>query len=234
MIRFNPKDIDWLRDDLLTVAKDTRVLLFLHANMQDEDTHHIAELLQSFQYPVIFQGHKHTEGIEHWGGIPVVLTGALYGGDPKAGSYRMVHVRPEGITVQTRDFAKPAGILEPEEVVAFPQPSPMLKVIEPENDAFVNGNIILKVETSPDEPGSLEYRIPGISDWTPVTGKTGTWEEQISPPATPGRHLMTFRFTGENGAVALAHRDIKVPGGESARSMGKRPWFGSAGCACSQ
>ena len=87
LIRLNPDDIEWLRKDLKPVGKNTRVLLFMHANMPEEDTHHVVELLQPFASSVIFHGHSHSDAITRWGGVPVVVTGSLYGGNPKAGSY---------------------------------------------------------------------------------------------------------------------------------------------------
>ncbi|MFC1606701.1 PQQ-binding-like beta-propeller repeat protein [Candidatus Latescibacterota bacterium] len=212
LIRFNPKDIEWLKTDLETIKQDTRVLLFLHANMHAEDTHHVVELLQNFTYPVIFQGHRHRAGIDSWGNIPVVLTGSLYSGDPEAGSYQVVTVSPEGIFIRTRDFAKSVGEFEPDETITFRQPGPQVHVIEPDNEALVSGEIILSVETKPLSQGTLEYSIPGITDWTQVPGENGTWEASVKTPSAPGRYLMTLRFTGDDSSVVLAHRDIKAPG----------------------
>ncbi|MFC1508468.1 PQQ-binding-like beta-propeller repeat protein [Candidatus Omnitrophota bacterium] len=212
LIRFNPMDIDWLRSDLKTVKKDTRILLFMHANMREDDTHRIVELLQPFTNPVIFHGHRHSASIDTWGGIPVVLTGSLYGGTPEAGSYRVVNVTPDKIVVRTRDYAKPAGTLEPEEVVEFPQPGPQLHVIEPENEAFVSENMTLVVTAEPAQHGTLEYSIPGVIKWTSMLGEMGRWEETVPAPVEPGRHFLAFRYKGDNGSTILAHRVIKIPG----------------------
>ncbi|MBT4485075.1 MAG: hypothetical protein HOC71_15530, partial [Candidatus Latescibacteria bacterium] len=78
LIRFNPMDIEWLRKDLEKVDVDTRILLFMHANLPVEDTHHIVELLQHYSKPVIFMGHNHRDTIDSWGGIPVIKTNCLY------------------------------------------------------------------------------------------------------------------------------------------------------------
>jgi len=211
LIRFNPKDIEWLKKDLETVDKDTRVLLFLHANMQDEDTHHIVEFLQPFRFPVIFQGHRHSTGMDRWGGIPVVLTGALFGGEPEAGSYRIITVRNEGITVRTRDFAEPFGTLGPEELIEFQEPGPNLRIAEPDN-TVLNAGSTITVETDSDVPGVLDYRIPGYNDWTQVESDNGKWIIPAPTPDTPGRHFLAVRFRSDDGSVVLAHRDIIIPG----------------------
>ena len=212
LIRFNPMDIEWLRKDLETIDKDMRVLLFLHANMQEEDTHHIVKLLQQFRYPVIFQGHRHSSGIGAWGGIPVVLTGSLYGGNPKAGSYRLVKVGPDSITLRTRDFAETVRTPGHEELLAFLQHGPVLKVIEPENDAIIGSDTMLAVETDTGSPGTVEYSIPGVARWTQMQGGNGKWEASAPLPSIPGRYFLAFRYRGENGSIVLAHRDIRVPG----------------------
>jgi len=212
LIRLNPEELEWLRDDLKSVEKDTPVLLFLHANMQVDDTHRVVEILQQFRCPAIFQGHRHSVGIGAWGGVPVVLTGSLYGGTPEAGSFRIVTVKPDTIVVRTRDFAKPAGTLEPEEIVEYPQPGPEMRVIGIENEGFVSGTVTLAVETDPPSPGTVEYRIPGFNEWTSIQGKNGRWEVEAPMPADPGRHFLAFRFTGDDGSVVLAHRIVKTPG----------------------
>ena len=58
----------------------------------------------------------------------------------------------------------------------------------------------------------MEYSIPGLVGQPPMQGEKGRWEEAVAIPKTPGRHLLTVRFTGENGAVTLAHTVFKVPG----------------------
>jgi len=226
LIRFNPKDIEWLGKDLETVDRDTRVLLFLHANMQVEDTHNIVELLQPFARAVIFQGHRHSAGIDAWGGVPVVLTGSLYGGSPEAGSYRMVTVGIDGITLRTRDFAAPAGTFEPGEFVAYTRPGPEIRVTAPGNEALIEGKVMLSAAVDPVAPGVMEYAIPGIAEWTRMTGGDGMWEAGAPLPPIPGRYLATFRFTGDDGSVMLAHRVFKVPG-ERVREA----WFRNLGSA---
>ena len=211
LIRFNPKDIAWLKNDLDTVNKDTRVFLFMHANMQEEDTHHIVELLQPFKYPVIFQGHRHSAGMDRWGRVPVVLTGSLYGGTPEAGSYSVVNVHEEGITVRTRDFAETFGTFGPEEAVEFLETGPVLAIAEPDNTVLDAGGTIT-VETDSDVQGVLDYRIPGLDDWMQAVNENGKWIIPAPSPETPGRYFLAVRYTGDNGSVVLAHRDIVIPG----------------------
>ncbi|MDP2984380.1 MAG: PQQ-binding-like beta-propeller repeat protein [Candidatus Latescibacter sp.] len=226
LIRLTPTDIAWLSNDLRAVKKDRRILLFMHANVPEEDTSHIVELLQPFKYPVIFQGHTHNDAITKWGGVPVVVTGSLYGGTPKAGSYRVVTVQPDRILVRTRDFARPASTYEPKQAVEFPQSGPRLKVMAPKSDAPVSGNLIVTAGTEPAFPGAMEYSIPGFTKWTPMTGGNGMWKASAPLPVTPGRYLLTIRFTGENGAIVLAHTIFKVQG-EKVREIWTRD-LGSA------
>ncbi|MFA6472865.1 MAG: metallophosphoesterase, partial [Candidatus Latescibacterota bacterium] len=160
LIRLTPGDIEWLSNDLKGVKRDTRVLLFLHADMPEEDTSNVVELLQPFTYPVIFQGHAHSESITMWGGVPVVVTGALYGGKPEAGSYRVVTVQPDKITVKTRDFAKPGGMYEQEKTIEFLQPGPQVHIISPKSNAASRGSVSITAETKPARQGSMEYSVP--------------------------------------------------------------------------
>ncbi|MFC1552147.1 PQQ-binding-like beta-propeller repeat protein [Candidatus Latescibacterota bacterium] len=213
LIRFNPEDLTWLQNDLEHVDKDTPVLLVLHANMRIDDTHRVVEILQKFKYPTVFQGHRHSEGIEAWGGVPVVLTGSLYSGTPEAGSFRVVTVKPDTIVVRTRDFAQPAGTLEPEEIVEYFPKGPELHVTDLENESFVEGSLTLKVETYPVSPGIFEYSIPGFTDWTELAGENGKWADDVSVPADQGRYFIAMRFTGENGSIVLGHRTVKTSGG---------------------
>ena len=75
-------------------------MIFLHANMPEEDTHHVAELHSAFQpRNQSFRSHAHTESIGAWGNVPVVVTGSLYGGKPEAGSYHVVAVHGDGVSV---------------------------------------------------------------------------------------------------------------------------------------
>ena len=212
LIRLNPEELAWLRNDLKTVDKDTPVLLFMHANMEIDDTYRVVEILQPFNKPMIFQGHKHSAGIEAWGRIPVILTGSLYGGTPEAGSYNVVTVCPDKIVVQTHDYAKPAGTLEPAQTVMYPKPGPVLDIIEPVNEAKLSGNARLLVKTQPASPGKVEFSFPGFSEWTPMQQKNGSWEESADLPKSPGRYFLAVRFTGEDSSLSLAHRIIKVPG----------------------
>lgn len=212
LIRLTPTDIEWLRKDLNSVKKDTRILLFLHGNVPEGDTHDVVELLQTFKYPVIFQGHAHSESIRKWGGVPVVVTGALWGGNPKAGSYRLVTVKPDKIVVQTKDFAKQAGTLEPGKTIEIPQPGPQVHIIAPKNNTLVSGNVTLTATTKPVVPGVMEYSIPGFNKWTPMSGGNGKWETVAPMPTTPGHHLLALQFKGENGSIVLAHTVIRIPG----------------------
>lgn len=211
LIRLNPEELTWLRSDLKSIGKDTPVLLFMHANMQEEDTFNITEILQPFKYPAIFQGHKHSAGIEHWGGVPVILTGSLYGGKPEAGSYRIVTVKPGGITVRTRDFAQPPGTLDPEETVDFPLPGPELRVKTLGNKPIADGAVALQAETKPASSGVVEYSFPGFGDWTPMAGENGKWEAEARVPAASGSHLLLLRFRGDDGVIVLAHMVVEVP-----------------------
>lgn len=223
LIRFNPKDIEWLKNDLATVDKDTRILLFIHANMQDEDTHHIVELLQSFSQPTIFYGHSHRSAMRRWGGIPVVNTGSLWGGTPEAGSYRMVRVSKDAITVKTRDFSDPAGTFGPSETVVFQTPLPAIS-ISGTNPAILKPGETIKVETANSLSGTLEYKIAGISDWAPAQGANGKWSVAAPEAKTSGRYLLALRFTSTDSSIVLGHKDIIIPGGATnevwAKSLG--------------
>jgi outer membrane protein assembly factor BamB len=212
LIRLTPSDIEWLRKDLNPVKKDSRVILVLHANMPEEDTHNVVELLQPFKYPIIFQGHAHSESINRWGGVPVVVTGALYGGKPEAGSYRIVTVSPEKITVKTRDFAKTAAVYEPDQEIEYSKPGPKIHIISPKSDALATYSVSIALETKPAGTGAMEFSIPGFLKWTPMKFGNGKWEAAASLPANPGRHLLTFQFKGDDGSISLAHTVIKVPG----------------------
>ncbi len=212
LIRFNPEDIEWLRRDLSKIRKNTRLFLFMHANMPEDDTQRVVELLQPFARPVIFHGHSHSDAVTAWGGVPVVVTGSLYGGKPEAGSYRVVTVTPEQITVRTRDFATPAGTFGPEKTIEPLVPAPSLHILSPEDNADFRGKLTVKAEANPAAPGTLEYSIPGISKWTVIPGENGQWETEISTPSLPGRYFLAVRFTGENGAVTLSHREFTVAG----------------------
>ena len=226
LIRLNPEDISWFRHDLKAVKKDTRILLFMHADLPVEDTHHIVELLQPFRYPVIFQGHAHEESIGKWGGVPVVVTGSLYGGNPKAGSYRIVTVSPDRITVRTRDFADPEGAFGPETAIEFPPPGPNVRIIEPREGASRSGNLAITVATDAQSSGVMEYSIPGFAKWTPMTLSDGKWRASATLPDVPGRYLLTIQFKGQNGAVTLAHRTFIITG-EAVREAWSRD-LGSA------
>jgi len=212
LIRLNPKELAWLRNDLSTVEKNTPVLLFLHANMRIDDTHRLVEILQRFDRAVIFQGHLHSAGTDTWGGLPVILTGSLYGGSPEAGSYRLVTVKPDGIAMRTRDFAKPAGTFEPEEFVPFPTARPEIDVTEPVDESVVGDTVAITVKTAPSTPGTVEYSIPGFCDWTPLTQADGRWEVKAAAPGSPGRYFLALRFTGADSTVVLSHRTVRVPG----------------------
>ncbi len=213
LIRLDPADVAWLANDLRAVKKDTRVMIFLHANMPEEDTHHVAELLQPFGRAIVFQGHAHNESIEAWGNVPVVVTGALYGGKPEAGSYRVVTVCEDGVSVRTRDFASADHTPGPETRIPFTGPAPRMDVIEPRDEILVDGGTLkLKATVKPAAPGSMEYAVTGFVKWTAMTGGAGAWSADTTLPETPGRYLVTFRFKSEGGAVALSHRVVRVRG----------------------
>ncbi|MDD8014052.1 MAG: PQQ-binding-like beta-propeller repeat protein [Acidobacteriota bacterium] len=221
LIRLNPDDVEWLRKDLEGIGRKTRILLFLHADMPEEDTHHVVELLQSFEAPVIFQGHFHSDATDRWGGVPVVLTGALYGGSPEAGSFRVVTVSPRKITVRTRDFGTPAGTFGPETEVEFLPPGPKIRVLAPKNEAAVGRTLSVTAAAGPSARGRMEYSIPGFADWTPMKAVEEKWEALLPFAGAPGRHLLRLRFTGDDGAVAWAHAVFKSPG-EDVREIWSR------------
>lgn len=212
LIRLNPEDIEWLRRDLEKVRKDTRVLLFMHANMPESDTHRVVELLQPFKRPIIFHGHSHSDAVTAWGGVPVVVTGSLYGGTPEAGSYRVVTVTPDRISVRTRDFADAAVTFGPERVIAPSASAPRLTVVSPKAEATPAGKLEIVVEAKPAAPGTLEYSVSGISKWAEATGGNGRWTANAALPTIPGRYFLAIRFKGANGGVALAHREFTVAG----------------------
>ncbi len=212
LIRFNPKDISWLADDLTSVDKNTRVLLFLHANMADEDTHDIVELLQPFSRPTIFYGHSHTSGMKRWGGVPVINTGSLYGGNPEAGSYDIVTVTADSITVRTRDFASEEAVFSAPVAVVWQEPATALE-IEGENVIILNTGDTLAVSARGSN-GTLEYKILGaVNEWTAAEAAGGNWSVAIPETEIPGRYFLALRFTSENGTITLGHRDIEIPGG---------------------
>ena len=152
LIRLNPMELEWLRNDLKKVDKDKRVFVFLHAFMAGDDTYDLVEMLQHFRHPVIFRGHRHSEAIGKWGGVTMVITGALYGGGPKAGSYRIIKVLPEKIVIRTQDFAKPAGVLGPEQVLEPTPRGPQLSILKPPIGAAVGGSIRFAAEIKPVTP----------------------------------------------------------------------------------
>ncbi|MDY7009417.1 MAG: PQQ-binding-like beta-propeller repeat protein [Planctomycetota bacterium] len=69
----------------------------------------------------------------------MIITGALYGGHPKAGSYREVKVLPDRIVTRVRDFAKPAGTWEQEKVIAPPPPGQIPGRIAVDGDMIYYG-----------------------------------------------------------------------------------------------
>jgi outer membrane protein assembly factor BamB len=212
LIRLCPDDLTWLRDDLKKIRKDRRVLVFLHADMTGDDTFDLVEMLQNFKYPVIFRGHDHTEGIEKWGGVTVVVTGSLYGEAPAAGGYRIVTVRKDEIVTRTRDFATPDKAPGQEKTIELAQPGPKLRIIEPKPDAILEGSISVLAETDYDAPGGMEYLVPDSREWKPMQGGHGRWEAVVPAPASPGRHFLALRFKGDNGSVVWAHTPFTVPG----------------------
>lgn len=217
-IRLNPMDLAWLHEDLEDVDRDKQVLVFMHAYMTGEDTYQVVEMLQEFRFPVIFRGHAHGEKIGKWGGVPMVVTGALYGGNPKAGSYRVVSVARDRIVMRTRDFAQPAGTLGPEQIAEPPAAGPDLRISEPASDAVVSGTLKLAGQVAPAMPGKLHYSIPTLQKWTSLTGQDGKWEAEVAAPTTPGRYMVAVQFRGDNGAIVWAHRTFKVAG-ESVREV---------------
>lgn len=212
LIRFAPDELEWLRNDLKKVKKDKRILVFMHANMTNDDTCRIVEIIQRFNNAVIFHGHTHSNSIGKWGGVPVIVTGSLYGGSPKAGSYRVVTVQPEKILLKTRDFAETAVTFGPEELVEFPKPRPQLRILKPEQNVVVSESITLAAETDPAVPGTLEYFIPGFKQLTSVPGKNGKWETMVPVTTTPGYHFLELQFKADDGSIVLGHVDFRVPG----------------------
>jgi outer membrane protein assembly factor BamB len=179
--------------------------------MPVEDTFKVAERLQPFASPVIFQGHAHSEALDRWGRVPVVVTGALYGGTPKSGSYRVVTVRRTEISIKTRDFADPAATFGPAKMIEFSEPGPRIRLITPKRSAAVRGTLAIRAVTQPFREGIMEYAIPGFINWTPLRGEKGTWRGEAAAPSRPGRHLLTVRFRGPAGSTVLAHTRFKVP-----------------------
>ena len=211
LIRLNPKDIEWLKKDLMKVNKDTKIFLCLHANLPDEDTHHIVELLQTFKQPLILYGHSHRSAITRWGGIPVVNTGALWGGTPKDGSYQIMSVREDGVFVKTRDFKDESVTFGPEEAIVFQETGPSIS-IDLEENAVLKPDTKISVSTGSGIHGTLEYKLSGINDWTETDGGDGKWTVPGQSFDIPGRYFLGLRYTGENGSIFLAHRDIIIPG----------------------
>jgi len=211
LIRLNPKDIAWLKNDLMKVNKDTKVFLCIHSNLPDEDTHHIVELLQQFSQPVIIYGHSHRSAITRWGGIPVVNTGALWGGTPKDGSYQIMSVREDGLFLKTRDFKDQAVTFGPEEAIVYQEPGLSIS-IDIEENAVMRPDQKTSVITDSAVSGTLEYKYTGNNDWTGAEGGSGKWTIPALSSAIPGRYYLGLRFTAENGSVVLAHRNIVIPG----------------------
>jgi outer membrane protein assembly factor BamB len=212
LIRFTPSDIRWLRADLTGVKKDAPLLLFLHADLPEEDTDDVVELLQPFRRPVIFQGHAHSQALNRWGGVPVAVTGALYGGAPEAGSYRVVTVQQNRMAVKTRDFGAAAGAYEPEQVIEFPEPAPQLRAGSPQRGALVTGHVTITARTRPAQGGSVEYQISGFAQGVMRPRGIGRYVAEAPLPSRGGWHLLTLRFRGNDGTVTLAHTTFRVPG----------------------
>jgi len=100
----------WLADDLAR-AKDRRTLIFVHQNLHDEtrncgiknapDVRKILE--RAGNVLAVFQGHEHTGGYAHLGGIHyITLRGMVEGSDLGSNAYAMV-------TVEGRDRLRVEG-----------------------------------------------------------------------------------------------------------------------------
>ena len=210
LIRFNPDELAWLRNDLATVDLDTRVLVFMHANMQEDDTCRVVELLQPFAESMIIQGHRHSVGMDRWGRVPVVLVGSLYSGTPEDGSYSVFNVSTDSVVVRIHDYANAEGLLGEPEVVSFTPVGPSLYIDVPD-DIFQTGQIIgVTVTATPAAPGMVECRFIGASEWMAMGYDSGAWNREIELPSEPGRHFLSVRYTGDDGAVVLAHEIMTV------------------------
>jgi len=209
LIRFNPKDLEWLKNDLATVDKGKKVFLFMHANVPDEDTHHIVEMLQQFEKPVIFYGHSHRSAIRRWGGIPVVNTGALWGGTPENGSYQIVSVQKDSIFVKMHNFNDPVGTFSPMEAIVFQKSGPEISV-DLDDNAVMTPETAVSVTIDTDTSGTLEYKYSDSNDWTAAEGGNGKWSIPGLSADIPGRYFLGIRYTTESGSIVFAHRNIVV------------------------
>lgn len=214
LIRFNPEELAWLRDDLATVDHDTRVLVFMHANMQEDDTFRIVELLQPFTESMIIQGHRHNAGMDRWGRVPVVLVGSLYGGTPEAGSYSVFDVTADSVVVRIHDYADATEVLGEPEAVTFLPVGPSLDVDVPDEVFQPGQDIEITVTAQPSAAGIVEYRFTGTSDWMTMEHTDGQWKAGIKLPREPGRHFLSVRYNGDDGSVVLAHDIVTVASDE--------------------
>lgn len=101
------ENLEWLKNKLNQLTKQTRIILAVHHQLDTEvdNSADVIELLKKFQYAFVIVGHGHTNRSYDFNGIKGAM-GRSSLSKNKTPGYNIVELKDDSISIQTIDFTE--------------------------------------------------------------------------------------------------------------------------------
>jgi outer membrane protein assembly factor BamB len=204
--------LDWLKADLEKTGTERPVIIGFHHwvgrdTVQVDNEEELLALVAPYNIRLWLQGHGHADLEWNINGAPAIMAKGLY-----QGSYHLIEVTKDSLTVKRRTLGKPSGneILRDKSVpatssvvwkdlmtVPLARPNPVNWHAASKVEAG-----ILTITADVKEPAmkKVEYQLNDAKYAPMQKGEDGIWISAIpTPELTPGQQRITVRLTLADG-----------------------------------
>jgi outer membrane protein assembly factor BamB len=201
---FDGQQVEKLKAELAKLGPDEPAVLACHhpplsTGHYIDNEYEMAELLRHYNVPLFLDGHGH--GLPRWtvNGTTYAMGGSTSNGGAPSNSYRIYHVYPDHIDLQTRVFSH--NRTRTEEPVQLNVPKS--QVGELKQIANENSDLAFELETS----GSAKVKSGSYTLDKALTGTLVQVENglvHIDPQSlNPGRHQIVEEFVDDEGSTEV-------------------------------
>ncbi|HEY3298301.1 MAG TPA: PQQ-binding-like beta-propeller repeat protein, partial [Armatimonadota bacterium] len=206
----SPQELDWLRADLKSVAKDTPIFVGMHHPIDCSEfssryeVDRLLDILRPYNVALLMVGHGHSARYTKFDGVDMVEGGSAWG--PGAPGYQVVSVLNGVLRVAFKETGKPAADLPMiEKPLSAPIiPYPVITIDSPADRLSCSETIPVKarIDLGQDKIKKAGVEIDGVWNTDLKSSDDATFGADIATKGmTPGAHWMKICFEDANGSV---------------------------------
>jgi len=209
---FAREELDWLANDLATLAPDTAIFLYFHhpiggaSDPKPYDTSRLLEILRPYNAVIIFYGHGHSFTQSTFESLRIVQGGSTYDAAAGKRGYNLITVANNRIHIAKKIYGEPTaanGIVNNMTIPSAPT-YPVISVSSPVKDSILTSTSFAAIASISGVSGTVanvDIEIDGGANWLPMSGSgMGPYTANINlSGAVHGRHWVRVRFTMSDG-----------------------------------